>query len=108
MAELEVEERARFFYAFLSLANRVAVADRLDLGDAETLPSTLEKAASVSSRGLDFIASETGTSAAEVLRRAGATRLFRVGVNLDPEGIRPSFSEPDSGESDEEDEAQEA
>ena len=108
VAELEVEERARFFYAFLSLANRVAVADRLDLGDAETLPATIEKAASVASRGLEFVASETGASAAEVLRRAGATRLFRVGVNLNPEGVRPSFSEPGPGEGDEEDAADEA
>jgi hypothetical protein len=105
VAELDVEERARFFYSFLSLANRIAVADRLELGEAETLPLTLEKAASVTSRGLDYIASETGTSAPDVLRRAGVTRLFRVGVNLQPEGVLPSYSEPDPDEEGEEGEA---
>ena len=93
VAELEVEERARFFYAFLSLANRVAVADRRDLGDHETLPETMEKAASVASRGLEHIARESGLSPADVLRRARVAHLFRVGVNLDPTGLRPTFSD---------------
>ena len=95
VAELEIEERARFFYAFLSLANRVAVADRRDLGDSETLPATMEKAARVASLGLEHIAQETGLSVADVLRRASVTRLFRVGVNLAPEGVRPRFAEED-------------
>ena len=98
MAELEIEERARFFYAFLSLANRVAVADSCDLGDSETLPETMEKAAEVASRGLEHVAQETGLSVADVLRRASVTRLFRVGVNLAPEGVRPRFSEIDNDE----------
>jgi len=102
VAELDADERAHFFYEFLSLANRVAVADRLDLSDHETLPDTMEKAARVASRGLDFVAGESGVSPVDVLRRSGSARLFRVGVNLDPEGVRPPFSDdgPDEADSD--------
>lgn len=93
VAELEEEERARFFFAFIALANQIAVADQKDLGDAETLPSTLEKAAQVSSLGLDYVASENNLARAEVLRRLSPERLFRVGVNLSPEGVRPALQE---------------
>lgn len=99
VVDLETDERARFFYEFLSLANRIAVADRRDLGDSDTLPETMEKAASITSLGLEFIASETGVAPVDVLRRTDVTRLFRVGVNLRPEGVRPSFSEADEDSS---------
>ena len=95
VAALEEEERARFFFAFIALANQIAVADQKDLGDAETLPSTLEKAARVSSLGLDHIASENTLGAAEVLRRISPERLFRVGVNLKPDGVRPALTDDD-------------
>ena len=95
VAELKDEERARFFFAFIALANQIAVADQKDLGDAETLPSTLEKAARVSSLGLDHIASENTLGAAEVLRRISPERLFRVGVNLEPDGVRPALTDDD-------------
>ena len=100
VAELDPDERAHFFYEFLSLANRVAVADRLDLSDHETLPDTMEKAARVASRGLDFVASESGVRQVDVLRRSGGARLFRVGVNLSPEGVRPSFREDEPDDAD--------
>jgi hypothetical protein len=100
VAELDSDQRSHFFYEFLSLANRVAVADRLDLSDHETLPETMEKAARVASRGLDFVAGETGVSRVDVLRRTGAARLFRVGVNLSPEGVRPPFSQDEDDEPD--------
>lgn len=98
VVQLETEERARFFYAFLALANRIAVADRLDLGDSETLPETLEKAATVTSRGLEFVATENGVAMVEALRRSGVERLFRVGVNLAPDGIRPPYSDSEGDE----------
>jgi pimeloyl-ACP methyl ester carboxylesterase len=37
-AELDDEARRRVFYAFLALANQVAVADQLPLGDVESIP----------------------------------------------------------------------
>jgi len=97
--QLDTEGRAAFFYAFLALANKIAVADRRDLGDAETLPDAIEKAAGVASRGLEHLARENGLDLTDALRRVPLDRLFRVGVNLAPEGVRPTFSELD-GEAD--------
>jgi len=88
-AELEEGERSAFFYAFVSLANKVAVADRMPLGDADTLPAAIEKAAAVVSSGLECIASQKGLGMAEVLRRVSLERLFRVGVSLDAEAVLP-------------------
>ncbi len=93
VAELGLEERRGFFYAFIALANQVAVADRKPLGDAETLPATIEKAASVASLGLEHVATGNGLGLAETLRRVPLERLFRVGVNLGPEGVRPGISQ---------------
>jgi hypothetical protein len=71
------------------------------LGDADTLPDTIEKAASVTSVGLDHVASQNGLAPVEALRRASLERLFRVGVNLAPEGVRPSLSDAEEDSSDE-------
>ncbi len=87
IAALPDAERRACFYAFVALANRVAVADRMPLGDAESIPTAIEKAASVASRGLEFVARENDLDASEVLRRVSLVRLFRVGASLD----RPSF-----------------
>jgi hypothetical protein len=84
-ARLEPEARRSFFYAFVSLANQVAVADRLPLGDAESLPKAIEKAALTASAGLDWLAARHGVEPVEVLRRAPLVRLFRIGHRLDPE-----------------------
>ncbi len=80
--ELDDEERAAFFYAFVGLANRVAVADRMPLGDADTLPKAIEAAAVAASRGLDYVAEKRGLGLVETLRRAPLARLFQVGANL--------------------------
>jgi len=94
-AQLDADARAAFFYAFLALANQVAVADRRDLGDAETLPQTIEKAATVASLGLEHVARENGIDLVDALRRLPVDRLFRIGVNLSPRGVRPTFSDLD-------------
>jgi hypothetical protein len=98
-ARLDAETRARFLYAFLSLANKVAVADRRELGDAGTLPDTIEKAARVASLGLEHLARENGLELADALQRVPLERLFRVGVNLAPEGVRPPPQESDEPDS---------
>ncbi len=87
-AELSVEERRSFLYAFVALANKVAVADRLPLGDAESTPAAIEKAAVVASAGLLHLAEHHGLPLVEVLRRAPLERLFRVGAALDL-GLQP-------------------
>jgi hypothetical protein len=82
-AELDDDARRALFYAFVSLANQVAVADELPLGDVESLPKAIEKAAEVASRGLAWLAERHRLAPAEVLRRAPLVRLFRVGFRLD-------------------------
>jgi hypothetical protein len=85
-AELAESERRAFFYAFVALANKVAVADGLPLGDAASIPAAVEKASSLASRGLAHLAAEQGLGAAEVLGQASLTWLCRVGSSLDREG----------------------
>ena len=85
---LEDSERRSAFYAFVAVANKIAVADRMKLSDAEFAPRAIEKAARFISDGLALIASAHGIEAVEVLRRVSLERLFRVGANLDPEQAR--------------------
>jgi hypothetical protein len=89
IAQLDEPERRASFYAFVALANRIAVADRMPLGDAESTPAAIAKAARFASEGLAFLASEHGLGDAELLRRVSIEHLFRVGANLDPDGARP-------------------
>lgn len=84
-AELDGEERRSFFFAFVSLANKLAVADGMPLGDIETLPKAIEKVATLASAGLEHIAKEHGLELEEGVRRTPLDRLFRVGANLEPE-----------------------
>ena len=89
IAEQDEAQRNASFFAIVALANRVAVADRLPLGDAESTPKAIEKAARFASAGLAYLAAEHGLSDAELVRRVGLEQLFRVGANLDPEAARP-------------------
>lgn len=88
LAALAEEERRPFLLALLTLANRIAVADKLPLGDADSIPIALEKAAATASRGLDHLAAVHGVAATDVLRRTSLERLFRVGFTLDPGAVR--------------------
>lgn len=81
-AELDADSRSAFLYALLGLANAVAVADRMPLGDAESTPRAIERAAELASHGLEHLASVHGLDPTEVLRRAPLARLYRVGANL--------------------------
>jgi hypothetical protein len=83
MAALPEQARRPLLFAFLALANRVAVADALPLGDAETLPRATEKAARLASLGLAHLARQNFVEPAEVLRRTTLERLFVVGANLE-------------------------
>jgi len=93
-AELAEHERRGFFYAFVAAANGVAVADRMPLGDPDTLPQAIEAVGAVASSGMEHLAKLHGVAATEVLRRVPLERLFRVGAALG--GRRPPpHSEPE-------------
>ena len=97
--ELGTEDRSTVFYAMIALANRVAVADRMELGDPESLPGAIEKSTRFTSLGLEHVAAESGFSLEETLRRVPIERLFRVGTNLDREAALPkSIWEDDDDE----------
>ena len=87
--ELGPEERGAVFFALIALANRVAVADRMELGDPESLPGAIDKATRFASDGLEHVARENGLSLEGTLRRASIERLFRVGTNLDRDAALP-------------------
>lgn len=90
IAQLDDEEREAAFYAFVALANKIAVADRMDLADAETTAAAIEKAAHWTSRGLEFVAREREVDPRIALRQLGLERLFRIGANLEPGAARPA------------------
>ncbi len=85
LAQLDESERRSALYAFIALANKVAVADRMELSDAESTPIAIDKAADFASAGLEFLSTELGLDAVEVLRRVPLHRLFSVGANLEPD-----------------------
>lgn len=96
LAQLDEAMRRPLLLAFLALANRVAVADELPLGDAESLPLALDKAARVASLGLVYVAREHALAPEAVLRRLSLERLFVVGANLDRSVVvaSPTSEEP--------------
>jgi hypothetical protein len=99
-AELDPAARRPLFFAFVGLANRVAVADRLPLGDADSLPRAIGKVTRLASLGLDWMAERHGLTPAEVLRRVPLERLFRAGVRLAPEAAGPGARlDPEEGAS---------
>lgn len=89
--ELDDAGRRDFFYAFVALSNKVAVADRMPLGDVETLPAAVEKAAEIASAGLEHVATEIGLRPREVVERSTLEYLFRVGASLNPDDARPAW-----------------
>lgn len=101
ISELEAMERRGAFFAFLGVANRIAVADGLPLSDAESMPRAIEKAARFASDGLRFLCREHSLSGPEVLRRVSILRLFQVGANLDPEAARPRRTQQENEDSEE-------
>ena len=93
LAQLDESERRYALYAFIALANKIAVADKMELSDAEATPIAIEKAADFASAGLQLISTELGLNASDVLRRVPLQRLFSVGANLEPERARPRDKE---------------
>jgi hypothetical protein len=88
IARLDDGERQAAFYAFVAVANKIAVADALPLSDATSTPRAIAKAAEWISEGLAHVAKQNDLDDTEVLRRVSLERLFSVGANLDPERAR--------------------
>jgi hypothetical protein len=97
-SRLGEHERRSFFFAFVALANRVAVADGLALGDPDSIPAAISKAADVVGEGLARLATVHDLDEAEVLRRVSLERLFRVGASLRKERMASRSAVDDEDE----------
>jgi hypothetical protein len=69
----------------LAVANSIAVADRLQLSDPDSVPLALEKAVEGIDTGLRELARVQGRTPAEVLEGTSPVDLFRTGATLKPE-----------------------
>jgi hypothetical protein len=105
-ARLPEPARQRFLYRLLAVANKVAVAYDLPLSDVESVPTALDEAVRMTSRGLEELATRHGARGEDVLARVSLEHLFRVGVAFFPEKAELVLSklppEDDEGEPDEE------
>lgn len=88
LLELAPADGDRVLADILTVANTIAVADRLPLADTATIPRSFEKAVRGIERGLEELVRVRGQSPGAVLASVAALDLFRTGVSLDPE-LRP-------------------
>jgi hypothetical protein len=84
-ARLGPEQRRAFLYRLLAVANQVAVAYDLPLSDVESVPTAMDEAVRITSRGLEELVAAHGLPGPELLRRVPLERLFRVGASFFPE-----------------------
>lgn len=91
LSELAPHRATELLGHVLGVANTLAVADQLPLGDSETIGASLRKALRGIERGLVELARNREESLARVLDAVPAHDLFRVGVALDP-ALRPRRS----------------
>jgi hypothetical protein len=84
-ARLPDAARRPFLYRLLSVANKVAVAYDLPLSDVESVPTAMDEAVRMTSRGLEELVARHGVRGEELLQRVSLEHLFRVGAAFFPE-----------------------
>lgn len=94
LAALDPQRRRAALFAFIALANKVAVADRMELSDPDTTPRAIDKAARFASLGLAHIAEANDRAPEDVVQHVTLERLFGVGANLEPEDATPKPRPP--------------
>jgi len=102
-ANLPDAARQAFLYRLLAVANKVAVAYDLPLSDVESVPTAIDEAVRMTSRGLEELAARHGARGEDVLRRVSLEHLFRVGAAFFPEKAELVLSMLPSDDDDEED-----
>jgi len=100
-ARLDPDERQAFLYRLLAVANHVAVAYDLPLSDVESVPTALDEAVRMTSRGLEELAAAHALAGEQVLRRVPLERLFRVGASFFPEKAERVLSKRAADDEDE-------
>jgi len=101
-ARLGEDERQAFLYRLLAVANKVAVAYDLPLSDVESIPTAMDEAVRMTSRGLEEITRAHGLALEDVLRSVSLERLFRVGASFFPEKAERVLSKLPPEDEDEE------
>lgn len=89
LAQLGERQRRAALFAFVALANKIAVADRMELSNADFIPRAIDKAAKFASAGLAHICEKSERDPVDVIAKVVLERLFSVGANLDPEASKP-------------------
>jgi hypothetical protein len=103
-ARLSDAERQGFLYRMLAVANKVAVAYDLPLSDVESVPTALDEAVRMTSRGIEELSARHALAGEDVLRRVPLEEIFRAGVAFFPEKAElvlstlPDDEEADDGE----------
>ena len=92
LAELSPERVGTVQAQLFSLANAIAIADRLPLGIAAGLEHALGKALEGVDRGLVALAEARQKSVAEIADTNGPRDLFRIGATLNIELRRPQHN----------------
>ncbi|NNL67616.1 MAG: hypothetical protein HKP30_15305 [Myxococcales bacterium] len=100
-ARLSEDERSAFLERLFSVANKVAVAYGLPLSDVESVPTAIEDAIVLASRGLEELSRAKGLSGDAVLRRVPLEHLFRVGASFHPDRARRVLAEIPDDDADE-------
>lgn len=85
LSELPARTAADVLGYVLGVANSIAVADRLQLSDPDSVPRALEKAVQGIDAGLRELSRLQGKAPHEVLERTTPLDLFRTGATLAPE-----------------------
>jgi hypothetical protein len=84
LGKLPPQRASDVFGYVLAVANAVAVADRLPLSAAESIPRAVEKAVRGIDRGLQELARVRRLPIEEILESTLPRDLFRIGATLDP------------------------
>ncbi len=85
LSELPSQVAADALGYVLGVANSIAVADKLQLSDPDSVPRALEKAVRGIDTGLRELARVRGLPPHEVLEQTAPLDLFRTGATLEPE-----------------------
>ena len=84
-AKLGIDERQAFLYRLLAVANKVAVAYDFALSDVDSVPSALDEAVRMTSRGIEELSTLHGIPGEDLLRRVDLEQLFATGAAFFPE-----------------------
>lgn len=82
LEEISPENRDRFVYEMIYLANKITMADYKPLNEVNELKTSIDKATSIASLGLAVFMKEHNSTAHAVVENINAETLFSLGYNM--------------------------